>query len=166
MKYLITILFLFFNFANSYAQWQLVTNDKFDFSFSLPSDYLVQTDTTKAAIGSIISVVYDGTLGRDSYTLNCSVFPDNYLEQNGATILENGPTGFAEGVNGKIISQEKLKKQDLNGIRYIVDVKQNIYIYNQVFIVDNKLFQLSVSKWELTDFTDDSLSKFFTSFEI
>lgn len=167
LNLLLVSLLATFGAISTPSEWQSVEAEECGFAISMPARPEVTSDTTQAPVGPIVTRSYVAFDEPDSYTVGCSTFPASFFAAvDEAEFLDGGVERFVAGTNGEIISREEVEIDGHPGRRYAVKVGEAV-IYNEAFVVDRRVYQLSVSKWEEVGFDEDEgLKRFFGSFEL
>jgi len=164
---LLAIIFAIAGLIGTSIEWQSVEAEECGFAISMPAQPEVMADTTRAPVGPIITLNYVAIDEADSYNVGCSTFPATFFAVvDKAEFLDGGVERFVGGTGGELISRQEVEVEGHPGRRYAVKVAEAV-IYNEVYVVGRRVYQLSVSRWEEVDFDEDEgLKRFFGSFEL
>ena len=178
MKYTLTLfcLFLAFNLNAQDCQWHLTRDMDRGYRIEFPKAPKKQNQDVPTALGDLVMEFYmlDNSASADAknmvYMTAFTEYPQGTSDYNDEALqnsmLDGSVNGAANNVNGKIISQEKIKFNGYNGRSAKISIYEDAYIINlKNVLVGNKLYFMQVISTKEADDNDD-MKRFFSSFDL
>lgn len=147
------------------SEWVVVSPDECSFTVLMPDEPQVKTESMNLQGQVLNAFIYDSQEGMAMYSLNCSDFPMASVintKDDAIQMLRANANSQHRGV-----APENLENIELNGfvgISYQERLGGDAIIYNQIYLVEDKLYQLSVG--DLDGTSQEGAEKFFGSFSV
>ena len=142
--------------------WDTFNATPCDFSILMPSGVKSTIETGTLPQGTKIEQhIHQSTFLSHSYSAICTILPETVSNPEAADLLMQISI---ENVAGDLIEEEELEMDQWSGRKYVKSFADAMFFYGHVYVVDNKVAHLAVSRVEKVDFNKDpDLRRFFES---
>ncbi len=140
------------------------SSDECNFSVEFPEEPNIRKDSVQAE-GNLLRITEYVSFSKSGvqYSITCNDFPVAKMLNSKNDILNLLKNGATPRVGGEIQQIEEFELEDNHGVSYIEKSNQ-FTIYNQILLVDQKLFQMYVSG--MNHDAGEEAEKFYKSFKV
>ncbi len=151
---------------SSEDSWETFASDTAGFSVKMPEIPARSAERVPTAVGELAMYFYIAEDDTVMYVVAFSDYPTALVETTSAKeLLDTAQAGALTNVGGTLLSAKPITLDGYPGREVAIAAPGNLQGYFQLYLVENRLYQLMVIA-DVTLDIDSGAEKFFTSFEV